>query len=386
MSSIPSILHFCETERPWLLETIRALVERESPTHDKAAVDACGRELQSRLERIGARVTRIEQRIAGDHLRAEFGTVPPGDGPQILMLGHFDTVWDVGQLAAMPFAEKDGRLHGPGIFDMKAGIAVGLLAARALFEQGPPPGARLVLLFTTDEETGSGTSRALVEAEARRSAAVLVLEPALPGGAVKTSRKGCGVYELVVRGVAAHAGVDPGKGASAVRELARQILNVEALQDLERGVTLNVGVVAGGTRPNVVPDLATAAIDVRVPTMADAARVDDALATLRPEDPATSLQVRGAIDRPPLERTPQVVRLYELARQVAAELGHALGEGGTGGGSDGNFTAALGIPTLDGLGAVGDGAHAVHEHVVTAHLPWRAALLAGLVARLARAT
>lgn len=376
------MLHFCETERPWLLETIRALVERESPTHDKTAVDACGRELQARLEGIGGRVTRLEQPTAGDHLRAEFGT----GRQQILMLGHFDTVWDVGQLAAMPFVEKDGRLHGPGIFDMKAGIALGLLAARALFEQGPPPDARLVMLFTTDEETGSETSRALVEAEARRSAAVLVLEPALPEGALKTSRKGCGVYELTVRGVAAHAGVDPGRGASAVRELARQILAIDGLQDLGRGVTLNVGIVAGGTRPNVVPDFATATIDVRVPTMADAARVDDALLKLRPEDPATSLQVRGAIDRPPLERTPQVVRLYELARQVAAELGHALGEGGTGGGSDGNFTAAAGVPTLDGLGAVGDGAHALHEHVATAHLPWRAALLAGLVARLVRAT
>jgi glutamate carboxypeptidase len=212
-----------------------------------------------------------------------------------------------------------------------------------------------------------------------------VLEPSLPGGALKTSRKGCGDYELLIRGVAAHAGIDPSKGASAVRELARQILRLEQFQDVARGVTLNVGVIEGGTRANVVAGEARALIDVRVPTMADAARLDAALAGLRPELTGTTLQLRGAIDRPPLERTEAVVRLYHLAREVAAELGRDLGEGGTGGGSDGNFTAALGIPTLDGLGAMGDGAHAIHEHVSIAELPWRAALLAGLVNRLAKA-
>ena len=303
-----------------------------------------------------------------------------------MLLGHFDTVWDVGQLREMPLREEEGRLHGPGIYDMKAGIALGALAIRALQALDRMPPAPVVMFFTTDEETGSATSRALVEAEARRSAAVLVLEPSLPGGALKTARKGCGGYELVVRGVAAHAGIDPRKGASAIRELARQIVRLEALQDLDRGVSLNVGVVAGGTRPNVVPDLATAAIDVRVPAMADAARVDAAMRALTPELPGVSVEVRGGIDRPPLERTPAVIRLYEQARIVAAELGRALGEGSTGGGSDGNFTAALGVPTLDGLGAVGDGAHARHEHVVLADLAWRAALLAGLVHRLGTAS
>jgi glutamate carboxypeptidase len=261
-----------------------------------------------------------------------------------------------------------------------------MLAVRALQSTGRPPGVRVVLLLTTDEETGSATSRALVEAEARRSGAVLVLEPSLPGGALKTSRKGCGGYDLVVRGVAAHAGIDPRAGASAVRELARQILRLEALQDLDRGISLNVGLIAGGTRPNVVPDLATAKIDVRVPAMADAARVDAALRALAPELRGTTLEISGGIDRPPLERTPAVMALYEEARIVAAELGRALGEGGTGGGSDGNFTAALGVPTLDGLGAVGDGAHAIHEHVIVADLPWRAALLAGLIHRLGTAS
>ncbi len=382
------LLTFCEAEHAWLLDTIRALVSRESPTHDTDAVNACGRELQARLEATGARVTRIAQAGAGDHLRAEFPPTAAAGGAagrQIMLLGHFDTVWDVGQLRTMPLREEDGRLHGPGVYDMKAGIALGLLAVRAI-QAARLPAARLVMLFTTDEETGSATSRAHIEAEARRSAAVLVLEPSLPGGALKTARKGCGGYELVVRGIAAHAGIDPRKGASAIRELARQILRLEGLQDLDRGVSLNVGVIAGGTRPNVVPDLATASVDVRVPAMADAARLDAAIRALAPELPGTSLEVRGGIDRPPLERTPAVIGLYEHARVVAAELGHALAEGSTGGGSDGNFTAALGVPTLDGLGAVGDGAHALHEHVVVADLPWRAALLAGLVHRLGTAT
>jgi glutamate carboxypeptidase len=372
------VLAYCESQQPWLLQTVRALVACESPTHDKAAVDACGRELGQRLEAIGARVTTIAESAVGDHLRAEFGE---GDR-QILLLGHFDTVWDVGQLRFMPLGEDEGRLHGPGVFDMKAGIALGMLAARALFERDDAPDARLVMLWTADEETGSETSRALIEAEARRSNAVLVLEPALPGGAVKTSRKGCGGYELVVHGVPAHAGIDPSKGASAIHELARQILRLEALQDLDRGVTVNVGVVAGGTRRNVVAAEARASIDIRIPTMADAAAVDEALRTLAPELPGTRLELRGAIDRPPLERGAGVLRLYEIARDVATALGKTLGEGGTGGGSDGNFTAALGVPTLDGLGAIGDGAHALHEHVVVAELGWRAALIAGLVDRL----
>ena len=384
-TSLEPILKFCEAEQPWLLDTIRALAAIESPTHNKSAVDACGRELQRRLEAIGARVTRLTQDAAGDHLRGEFGnpstSLGAGGVKQVLMLGHFDTVWDIGQIRSMPVREVDGRLYGPGVFDMKAGIGLGMLAARALAEL-PPSSYRLVMLWTTDEETGSDTSRALIEDEARRSAAVLVLEPSLPGGALKTGRKGCGDFELIVRGVSAHAGIDPAKGASAIRELARQILRLEELQEPSRGVTLNVGVVRGGTRANVVADEARAIIDVRVPTMADGDRVRAALAALRPEIPGTSLEVRGGIERPPLERTDGVVRLYHTARAVAAELGRQLGEGSTGGGSDGNFTAALGVPTLDGLGAVGDGAHALHEHVVVGELPWRAALLAGLVKHL----
>jgi glutamate carboxypeptidase len=282
----------------------------------------------------------------------------------------------------MPLREDGGRLYGPGVFDMKAGIAIGMQAIRALQACRMMPRARVVMLLTTDEEIGSRASRATIEADARQSHAVLVLEPSLPGGAAKTSRKGCGEYELIVRGRAAHAGIEPGKGANAIRELALQIGKLDAIQDVERGVTVNVGLISGGTRANVVPDLAHAIVDVRVQALADAASVDAALHRLAPELPGTSLELRGGIDRPPLERTDSVVRLYQTARQVAAELGHSLAEGSTGGGSDGNFTAALGIPTLDGLGATGDGAHALHEHVNVVDLPWRAALIAGLLLRL----
>jgi glutamate carboxypeptidase len=240
------------------------------------------------------------------------------------------------------------------------------------------------MLWTTDEEVGSETSREAIEATALQSDAVLVLEPSLPGGAAKTRRKGCGDFELIVHGVAAHAGVDPGKGASAIHELAHQIVDIEAFHDLDRGVTINVGRISGGSRTNVVAESAHASIDVRVPTLADAAAIDAKLRGLRPHLRGTSLEVRGGVSRPPLERGPHVVRLFELAREVAGELGQELTEGATGGGSDGNFTAALGVPTLDGLGPRGDGAHALHEHVEIADLTWRAAFLAALLSRLGR--
>jgi glutamate carboxypeptidase len=282
----------------------------------------------------------------------------------------------------MPLARSGGRLHGPGVFDMKAGIAIAMLATRALLETDVKPAHRIVMLWTTDEEVGSGTSRAAIEDEAKRSQAVLVLEPSLPGGAAKTARKGCGQYEIVVRGIAAHAGIEPDKGASAVQELAHQILRVNALQDLARGVSVNVVQVSGGLRSNVIPDEARATVDVRVPTADAAAGIDAAFRALAAVDGRTSVTASGGIDRPPLERTAHVERLYKQARDVAQELGQQLAEGGTGGGSDGNFTAALGVPTLDGLGAIGDGAHALHEHVDIQTLPDRAALVAGLISRI----
>lgn len=372
-----AFLSFAESQRAWLMDTIEALVRLESPSTDKRAVDRCGAELARRLAAVGARVDRLPQSARGDHLRADFG----GSGPQITLLGHFDTVWDVGQLLRMPFRVDDDRLYGPGIFDMKAGIAVAMLAVRVLRDVATRQ-PRVVMLWTTDEEIGSGTSRRFIEEEARRSQAVLVLEPSLPGGAVKTRRKGCGVFELTVRGISAHAGVDPAKGANAIHELAQQIVSIQALEDVERGITVNVNVISGGTRTNVIADLARASIDVRVPSAEEAARIESAFAALTPRLAGTRLDVSGGIGRPPLERAPHVLRLYQVARDVAAELGQSLGEGGTGGGSDGNFTAALGVPTLDGLGPQGDGAHALHEHVLMRDLTWRAAFLAGLLIRL----
>ena len=369
---------YCQQHESWLVETIEALVRMESPTDDKAAVDRCGAELAKRLRDLGGHVIALPASTAGDHLRAEFGR---GDR-QILLLGHFDTVWPVGQLRQMPLMREGDRLRGPGVLDMKAGIALGMLATRALLAVAPPDNTRVVMLWTTDEETGSRTSRALLETEARNSEAVLVLEPSLPGGVLKTSRKGCGQYEIVVHGEAAHAGVDPGKGVSAIRELARQILFVETLQDLTRGVSVNVGVVSGGTRPNVVAPEAHAIVDVRVPSKDDASRVDTAIRALTPHIHGARIAVSGGFERPPMERTEGVARLYALAQEVGNELGQTIREGATGGGSDGNFCAALGVPTLDGLGALGDGAHALSEHVLMSALTARAALLAGLLSRL----
>ncbi len=372
-----SLLAYCEARAGWLRETVEALVRLESPSTDKPAVDRCGDALALRLQALGGSVSRLVQPLRGNHVRAEFA----GRARRVLILGHFDTVWDVGTLQRRPLREEHGRLYGPGVYDMKAGIAVAMLAVDTLLRLHAPDLPTVVMLWTTDEEIGSGTSRAVIEEEARRSAAVLVLEPSLPGGAAKTSRKGCRDFELVVHGVAAHAGIDPGNGANAIHELARQIVAIQQLADADRGISVNVGIVAGGTRTNVIPPEARAAIDVRVPTMADAARVEQALRALRPQTDGTRLEVRGSIGRPPLERGPHVARLYEEARRAAASLGRELGEGGTGGGSDGNFTAALGVPTLDGLGPAGDGAHAEHEHVLVGDLPWRAALLAALVVR-----
>jgi glutamate carboxypeptidase len=378
MDPIISLRDYCRAEHAWLLDTIETLVRLESPTTDKAAVDRCGVELASRLEAIGGRVTKLTRAERGDHLLAEFGC----GTSQLLVLGHFDTVWPVGQLERMPLLRHDGKLHGPGVFDMKAGIAIAMLATRALFESAVAPSRRIVMLWTTDEEIGSASSRAAIEEEARRSLAVLVLEPSLPGGAVKTARKGCGGYEVIVKGVSAHAGIEPQKGASAVHELAEQILRIDALQDLARGISVNVVRISGGLRSNVIPDEARAIVDVRVPTADAAAAISAAFARLQAVDPRTTVTAVGGFDRPPLERTEAVRRLYEQARAIARELDVDLQEGGTGGGSDGNFTAALGVPTLDGLGAIGDGAHALHEHVEIEPLADRAALVAGLLARL----
>lgn len=369
---------FVRAHESWLHDVIDALVSIESPTDDKMAVDRCGEAFRRHAAALGMRVRVEPQLKAGNHTVVEIGH----GRPRILLVGHLDTVWPLGQLTRMPLVRRDGRLSGPGTLDMKVGVSMGLLATRAVFETAPPASGTVAMLVTSDEETGSATSRALIEAEALASDAVLVLEPALAGGALKTSRKGIGQYRLVITGVAAHAGVDPAKGVSAIRELARQILAVEAFHDLEHGVSVNVGVVTGGTRPNVVAEEARAIVDVRAPSLADADRIDMAIRALRPVLPGARLTVTGGFERPPMERSPGVVALYEHAQAAAAALGQTVEEGGTGGGSDGNFTAALGVPTLDGLGGVGDGAHALHEHVELDRLLPRTALLAVLLARL----
>lgn len=367
-----------ERERNWVVDVVRDLAERESPSTDPAALETCAVAFEVRCREAGATVRREPGREA-NHVLAEW----PGHGRPVLLLGHFDTVWPVGQLARMPVRLEDGRLFGPGVLDMKAGLAIALTAMKVLDAVAPAVRPPVRLLATADEEVGSRSSRALIEQLARESAAVFVLEPAIPGGAVKTARKGVGEFELVVHGVSAHSGADPGAGASAVHELARQIQAIEALADPSTGLSVNVGVVEGGTRSNVVAERARAVIDVRVSRAADAAAIEAALAGLRPTRDRIRLEVTGGVNRPPMERTAGVARLFELARAVAAGWGEDLREGATGGASDGNFTAALGVPTLDGLGGVGDGPHALHEHAIVDYLPRRAALVAGLLAKTA---
>jgi len=370
-----SLLAAAESHRDWALTVIEDLVRLESPSTDKVALDRVGAEIARLFVELGARAAPLPQERSGDHLRIEIGR---GD-TQVLVIGHFDTVWPIGQIETMPVRREDGRLYGPGSYDMKAGIAMTLLAARILIETNRLPSHRITMIWTSDEEVGSDTSREILEAEARRSRAVFVLEPALAGGGVKTARKGVADFRIEATGISAHAGVEPDKGASAIHELAWQAVQLLALNDPSRGLTINVGCIGGGTRPNVVAAEATMDVDVRIPTEAEAARVTAAITALVPRDPRVRLRVSGGVNRPPMERTAGVAALYERAARISRQLGKELPEGATGGGSDGNFTAALGIPTLDGLGPDGAGAHALHEHVLIDSVPFRAALLAGLL-------
>jgi len=291
-----------------------------------------------------------------------------------------DTVWDMGTLAERPVVIQDGRLFGPGAFDMKGGIVTALWAIRVLRGLNFMPKRRITLLLTSDEETGSKTSRPIVEMEALQHDAVLVLEPAQPpSAALKTWRKGVGMYQVRTIGISAHAGAAHEEGVNAIEELAHQVVAIQALTDYAAGTTVNVGVVSGGTRSNVVPESAWARVDVRVMNQAEADRLDASLRSLQPHLKGARLEVTGGINRPPMVRTAAGLSLFQKAAEIAAELGFSVTETGTGGGSDGNFTAALGVPTLDGLGVVGDGGHAQHEHVVISSLPERAALLAGLL-------
>jgi glutamate carboxypeptidase len=356
--------------------SLRQLVELESPSQNKAALDRLGQHLAAEFGKLGGRIKFHKQQNAGDHLQVDF----PGNGTPILLLGHIDTVWDLGTLSSMPFRVTNGRAYGPGIFDMKGGVVQALYAIRVLQEQRGELPRPVTVLLVTDEEIGSRSSRPITESVAKKSAAALVLEPAQGArGAVKTSRKGVGEYRIRVEGREAHSGLDPTKGASAVLELARQLVVVEKFSDIKRGITVNPGVIRGGTRTNVIAGEAIAEVDARVARVTDIRQLDRKFRSLKPFNKRCKVEIAGGIGRPPLERSRQVVELFKLARRLADDLGWKLEESAAGGGSDGNYTAALGIPTLDGLGAVGDGAHARHESVVIAEMPRRAALIARLI-------
>lgn len=357
-----------------MIQMLQELVHLESPSDDRQAVNRVAERMAQLFAQVGARSERLAQVAFGDHLRVEWGQ---GER-QILLLGHMDTVWPVGEAEERPFQVKAGRATGPGVFDMKGGLVIGFYALAALHELGLAPRPRLVFLLNSDEEWGSPTSRPLIEAEGRRSEAVLVLEPSREGALV-VWRKGVGRFEMEIQGMASHAGAAHERGVSAVQELAHQILKLEAMTDYGRGTTVNVGVVQGGSKVNIRPASAWAEIDVRVTTADEGQRLARTILELRPHNPEATLVISGRINRPPWGVSPEGQELFERARAVGRKLGLDLEPAGTGGGSDGNFTAALGVPTLDGLGVVGNDAHALTEWVDLASLPRRAALLAELL-------
>ncbi|MGA2712176.1 MAG: M20 family metallopeptidase [Bryobacteraceae bacterium] len=370
------VLSWARKNQPKLIQLIREFVECESPSDSPGDV----KRFMDLLAEAASDVA-VSRRTPEHALVCRFKLPGRRKAGRILALGHADTVWPMGTLKAMPFRRAQGRLWGPGALDMKAGLAFFLFAMRALRELEIPVAHEVVLLVNPDEETGSKGSRAGTEALAKESKAVLVLEPGTGlEGKVKTARKGIGTYTLKVHGVAAHAGVDFQRGASAVVEVARQIEHLTGFTNLARGVTVNPGVVSGGTRGNVIAAEASAQVDIRVPRMQDARALERKFRAMKPFDKRCSLEIGGGLSRPPMERGKGTIALFTLARGLARELGVALEESSTGGGSDGNFTAAIGVPTLDGIGAVGEGAHAAHESILIERIADRVALLAKLTA------
>ncbi len=366
-----------------IVRLLAKFVRCESPSHEKPSVDQMGRIVADEWRRRGARVAIVRQKLRGNHVRAEVWLGRERPAGQILILGHLDTVYPLGTLRKMPFRISRGRAWGPGTFDMKGGLVIALAAIDALQSARLRPRKRLVFFWNSDEEVDSKSSRRLIEREARHSDAVLVLEPAYGSdGRLKTARKGVGVAEIEVSGRAAHAGLNPESGVNAVHELALQTARLMKMNDPRRGIGLQVTVARGGTVSNVVPEYARAQVDLRISKLADAASLERKLRSLHPILKGARIKVSGGINRPPLERTPAVRDLFRRAQDLMSEVGIPLDECFVGGGSDGNFTAALGIPTLDGLGAVGDAAHSPREHVIIGSLPQRAALLAGLLATL----
>ena len=361
-----------------LLKFIERLVRSESPSDDKAAVDACGALVIEHARALGGRAKVHRQRAFGDVLELRFGPRRRSAGKPLLLLGHLDTVWPVGTLKAMPCRVGEGRIWGPGTLDMKAGVAMAFTVIEMLTEAGLLE-REIVVLLNSEEEIGSPVSRPITERLAGQCEAVYVLEPAQVL-AYKTARKGTGNWRIDIKGLAAHAGVDFEKGASAIRELARVVETVSGWTGFRPGVTVCVGLAGGGSKSNVVPAEAWAEVDVRLARKTDASAIERRFAALRARDPRCSLALTGGINRPPMERTRDTVALFKKARRLAAELGFTLEEAATGGASDGNFTSAIGIPTLDGMGAVGEGAHARHESVLLEDLAPRTALLAGMIA------
>jgi glutamate carboxypeptidase len=381
-SNLPAaLLRLLTPGLPHMLTALRTFVLAESPSLEKAPADRCCAIVAAEWRERGARVERLTQKHRGDHLRIT--CQPPqksrAAGP-LLVLGHYDTVYATGTLAKMPFRISAGKAYGPGTFDMKAGIVQALFALEALEQNKTPPRKRIVFLWTSDEEIGSGSSRKLIEAEARRSDAVFVLEPSLgPRGLLKTARKGVGEAEIIAHGRASHAGLAPQEGVNAVHELAQQIARLQKWNDLRRGISVNADIIEGGTRVNVIAESARGVIDLRALRLADMRQLEKRLHALKPLNRGARLEIRGGFNRAPMERKVSAA-LFSRAKSLAAQMRLSIGECVAGGGSDGNLTAALGIPTLDGLGAVGDGAHSAHEHIIAKTMPQRAALLAALLA------
>ncbi|MCU1238270.1 MAG: peptidase dimerization domain protein [Candidatus Solibacter sp.] len=381
-TAVDPILSFAQAHEAEMVAMLRRFVECESPSDDAAAVDRFV-DLVADTVVNDAKVKTIRGGKFGRLMVAEMQLPGRRKSGQVLALGHSDTVWPMGTLRTMPFRQADGRLWGPGALDMKAGIVFFLFAARALRELDIAAPSKVLLQLNPDEEVGSESSRALTEKNAARSKAVLVLEPGTGlTGKLKTARKGVGDFTVTVKGRASHSGVDFQAGASAVLELARQVERIAGFTQLERGITVNPGVIAGGTRSNVVAAEAHAEVDIRVLRLRDAPALEKKFRTLKPYDKRCTIEISGGLNRPPMERSAGIVKLFRLAQVLGREIGVALEESLTGGGSDGNFTAALGIPTLDGLGAVGEGAHAVNESLLVNRMADRTALIGKLLAGL----
>ncbi len=379
----PKLLQILKPELPNMLAMLERFVTAESPSLEKAAADRCCEIIATDWRKTGLEVERIAQNQHGDILRI----VAPAKSSatsktknQLLVLGHYDTVYASGTLQKMPFHINAGKAFGPGAFDMKAGIVQALFAHQALQKLQTPLAKQIVFLWTSDEEIGSESSRNLIETEARRSDAVFVLEPSLgPRGLLKTERKGVGEAEIIVHGRASHAGLAPEKGINAIHELSHQLTKIREWNNPARGTTVNADLIEGGTRTNVIADRARAVLDLRATNVVEMRRLEARLHALKPKLKGAQIEVRGGFSRSPLEHKMSAA-LFKTAKALATQMKLSLGEGSAGGGSDGNLTAAQGIPTLDGLGAVGDGAHATHEHILTKSLPERAALLAALLA------